>query len=125
VTVTPYSSLRLLLLRTYGVLLTSVPLTALLGLTLPGPAWLAVAWLTPAVAGIALTLALSPHSDTSVTAAVVGLVWSTAVLTANHLGDPMEVVEPLMQLVLGAVALLALAVVLLRSPSFDLMRRQP
>ncbi len=60
VAVTPYSSLRLLLLRTAGVLATSVPVTVLLGLALPGPAWLAVAWLTPAVAGVALTLALSP-----------------------------------------------------------------
>jgi len=125
VTVTPYSSVRLLLLRTAGVLMTSAPITMLLGLALPGPTWLAVAWLKPAAAGIALTLALSPQFDTSVTAAVVGLVWATAVLTAHHLGDPMEVVEPLMQLVLAAVALVAVAVVALRSPSFDLLRRHP
>jgi hypothetical protein len=125
VTVTAYSSLRLLLLRTAGVLMTSVPVTVLLGLALPGPAWLAVAWLTPAAAGIALTLALSPHFDTSGTAAVIGVVWSSAVLSAHHFGDPMQVVEPLMQLVLAAVALLATAVVLLRSPSFDLLGRHP
>lgn len=123
VTVTPYSSLQLLLLRTFGVLMTSVPLTVLLGLALPGPAWLAVAWLTPAVAGIALTLALSPHLDTSMTAAVIGVVWSTAVLSAYRLGDAAEVVEPVMQLVLAAVALMALAVVALRSPYLDLLGR--
>ena len=124
-TVTPYSSLHLLLLRTAGVLAASVPVTALLGLALPGPAWLAVAWLTPAVAGIALTLALSPYFDTSMTAAVLGVVWSSAVLSAYRLGDPVEVVEPLMQLVLAAVALVALAVVVLRSPSLDLLGRNP
>jgi hypothetical protein len=124
VTVTPYSSLQLLLLRTLGVLMTSVPATVLLGLALPGPAWLAVAWLTPAFAGIALTLAVSPYFDTSVTAAVIGVVWSSAVLSAYHLGDPVEVVEPLMQLVLAAVALLAVAVVVLRSPSLDLLGRK-
>jgi hypothetical protein len=123
VTVTPYSSLQLLLLRTFGVLTTSVPLTVLLGLALPGPAWLAVAWLTPAVAGIAITLAVSPHLDSSTTAAVVAVVWSSVVLSAHHLGDPVEVVEPLMQLVLAAVALIALAVVVLRSPSLDLLGR--
>jgi hypothetical protein len=125
VTVTPYSSLRLLLLRTAGVLTTSVPITVLLGLALPGPAWLAVAWLTPAAAGIALTLALSPYFDTTMTAAVLGIVWSAAVLSAYRLGDPVEVVEPLMQLVLAAVALMALAVVVLRSPSLDLLGRNP
>jgi hypothetical protein len=123
VVVTPYSSLQLLLLRTFGVLVTSVPVTVLLGLALPGPAWLAVAWLTPALAGIALTLAVSPHFDTSTTAAVFGVVWSSAVLTAYHLGDPEEVVEPLMQLVLAAVGLMALAVVVLRNPSLDLLGR--
>jgi hypothetical protein len=125
VTVTPYSSLRMLLLRTAGVLATSVPVTVLLGLVLPGPAWLAVAWLTPAVAGVALTLAVSPYFDTLMTAAVLGVVWSSAVLSAYRLGDPVEAVEPLMQLVLAAVALMALAVVVLRSPSLDLLGRNP
>ncbi|HET6938320.1 MAG TPA: hypothetical protein VFI19_06935, partial [Nocardioides sp.] len=90
VTVTPYSSVRLLLLRTAGVLMTSVPITVLLGLALPGPAWLAVAWLTPAAAGIALTLAVSPYFDTTTTAAVISVVWTSAVLSAHHLGDPAE-----------------------------------
>jgi hypothetical protein len=125
VTVTPYSSVRLLLLRTGGVLASSIPATVLLGLALPGPAWIAVAWLTPAVAGIALTLAASPYLGTSTTAAAVGAVWSLAVISAFRLGDPVEVVEPLRQLVLAAVALAALAVVALRSPSLDLLGRNP
>lgn len=123
VTVTPYSSLRLLLLRTAGVLATSVPLTVALGLGLPAPAWLAVAWLTPALAGVSLTLALAPYVGTSTTAAVIGGTWSVAVLTANRLGDPVEVVEPLMQLLLAAVALAALAAVLLRHSTLDLLGR--
>ncbi len=125
VTVTPYSSVRLLLLRTGGVLASSIPATVLFGLALPGPAWLAVAWLTPAVAGIALTLAASPYLGTSTTAAAVGAVWSLAVISAFRLGDPVGVVEPLRQLVLAAVALAALAVVALRSPSLDLLGRNP
>ena len=51
VTVTPYSAVRMLLLRTAGVLATSLPVTLLAGLALPGPAWMGVAWLTPAAAG--------------------------------------------------------------------------
>ena len=77
------------------------------------------------MAGIALTLAVSPYFDALVTAAVLGVVWSSAVLSAYRLGDPVEVVEPFMQLVLAAVALMALAVVVLRSPSLDLLGRNP
>ena len=59
------------------------------------------------------------------TAAVLGVVWSPAVISAYRLGDPVEAVEPFMQLVLAAVALMALAVVALRSPSLDLLGRNP
>jgi hypothetical protein len=117
--VTPYSSLRLLLLRTAGVLATSVPVTMLLGLALPGPAWLAVAWLTPALAGIAITLALSPYVGTTTTAAVIGAAWSVGVLSAGRAGDPEMVVEPAMQLVLAVVAALAVVSFVLNHPSLD------
>jgi len=119
VAVTPYSSVRLLLLRTGGVLASSVPITILLGLILPGPAWLAVAWLTPALAGIAITLAISPYIGTTTTAAVIGAAWSVGVLSAARAGDPVEVVEPLMQLVLGVVAVVALTIFVLHHPSLD------
>ncbi len=56
ITTTPHSAFRLLLLRTLGVLATSIPLTAIIGVALPGPAWLGAAWLLPAVAGVLLTL---------------------------------------------------------------------
>ena len=56
ITTTPHSAFRLLLLRTLGVLATSIPLTAIVGVALPGPAWLGAAWLLPAVAGVLLTL---------------------------------------------------------------------
>jgi hypothetical protein len=119
VAVTPYSSLRLLLLRTSGVLATSVPITVLLGLALPGPPWLAVAWLTPALAGTAITLALSPYVGTTAPAAALGAAWSLAVLAADRTGDPLAVVEPVMQLVLGSVAVLALVFFVLHHPSLD------
>jgi hypothetical protein len=119
VAVTPYSSLRLLLLRTAGVLATSIPVTMVLGLVLPGPAWLAVAWLTPALAGIAITLALSPYVGTTTTAAVLGATWSVGVLSAHRSGDPASAVEPAMQLALAVVAALALVSFALNHPSLD------
>jgi hypothetical protein len=121
---TPYSAPRLLLLRTAGVLATSVPLTVLLGLALPGPAWLAVAWLTPAVAGVALTLALSQHVPPSISAAVIGAIWSFSVISADRLGgDPVAAVAPLMQVVLAGVAVSAITAIGLRHSSLDLLGR--
>jgi hypothetical protein len=124
VTVTPHSAVRMLLLRTGCVLATSIPLAVLAGLALPGPAWLGVAWLTPAAAGVMLTLVLAPTLGTTIPTAVLGACWSVGVLSAARLGDPLEVVEPAMQLVLGAVALGAAAVLLLRYPSFDRLGSQ-
>lgn len=124
VTVTPYPAIRMLLLRTGGVLVTSIPLAVLAGLALAGPAWLGVAWLTPAAAGVLLTLVLAPTFGTTVPSAALGAFWSVGVLYAARFGDPLEVVGPVMQLVLGAVALGALAVLLVRYPSFDRLGRQ-
>ena len=117
--VTPYSSVRLLLLRTAGVLGTSVPVTMLLGLALPGPAWLAVSWLTPALTGIAIILALSPYVGTTTTAAVLGAAWSVGVLVADRAGEPETVVEPAMQLVLAVLAAVALVYLVLNHPTLD------
>ena len=124
VTVTPYSAVRLLLLRTAGVLATSLPLTVLAGLALPGPAWLGVAWLTPAAAGVALTLLLSPVLGSTATATTLGACWSVAVVTAARLSDPIEVVEPVMQLVFLALTLAAVAALVLRHPTLEHLGRQ-
>ena len=124
VTVTPYSAVRMLLLRTAGVLATSLPVTVLAGLALPGPAWLGVAWLTPAAAGVALTLLLSPVFGSTVTAATLSACWSTAVVFATRLNDPVEVVEPVMQLVFAVLTLVAVAALVLRQPSFEHLGRQ-
>ena len=124
VTVTPYSATRLLLLRTGGVLATSTPVMVLVGLLMPGPAWLGVAWLTPAAAGVVLTLLLTPLFGSTPTAATLGAIWSLAVVSANRVSDPATVVEPAMQLVMGALALVALAVLVLRQSSFEHLGRQ-
>ena len=67
ITTTPHSAFRLLLLRTLGVLATSVPLTAIVGVVLPGPAWLGAVWLLPAVVGVLLTLLLTPELGSTAT----------------------------------------------------------
>jgi hypothetical protein len=123
-TVAPYSATRLLLLRTAGVLATSLPLTLLAGLALPVPAWVGVAWLTPAAAGVALTLLLSPLVGTTVPSAVLGACWSVGVVSAARFSEPLEVVEPAMQLFFTAVTLVAVGALVLRQPSFEHLGRQ-
>jgi hypothetical protein len=125
VTVTPYSALRLLLLRTLGVLATSVPVTVALGLALPGPAWLGIAWLTPAAAGVTLVLVLAPQLGATAPAATIGALWSFAVIAAARVGDPVAVVAPTMQLALLALTLAAGAALVLHYPSLDQLGRHP
>jgi hypothetical protein len=119
VTVTPHSAVRLLLLRTAGVLATSLPVTVVTGLLLPGPAWLGVAWLTPAAAGVALTLLLAPVFGSTAVAATLAACWSLGVVSATRLGDPVEVVDPAMQLLFATTTCVALAGLVLRRPSFE------
>jgi hypothetical protein len=124
VTVTPHSAVRLLMLRTVGVLVTSLPLTVVAGLALPGPAWLGVAWLTPAAAGVTLTLLLAPVLGSTVIATTLAACWSVGVVSAARLSDPLEVVEPAMQLVFAALTLVAVAAIVLRHPTFEHLERQ-
>ena len=124
VTVTPHSALRLLLLRTAGVLVTSLPVAALAGMVLPGPPWLAVAWLTPALAGVTLTLALAPLFGATATAATICACWSGCVVAAQQMTDPAAAVAPTMQVVLLLLTLVALLTLVVRYPSLDLMERQ-
>ena len=118
-TVAPYSGFRLLLLRSVGVLATSIPVTVLVGLAMPGSAWLGVAWLTPALAGVTITLALSRLVGCTTAAAGVAIVWAVAVGAATRAHDPVEVVEPIMQVVLIVLTLIATTVIVLRHESFE------
>jgi hypothetical protein len=124
VTVAPYSAVRMLMLRTAGVLATSLPVTLLAGLALPGPAWVGVAWLAPAAAGVALTLLLAPVFGSTTTAATLAACWSTAVVSASRLSDPVEVVQPTMQLVFALVTLAAVVALALRQPTLERLGRQ-
>ncbi|MEO5711191.1 MAG: hypothetical protein ABIQ59_15395 [Nocardioidaceae bacterium] len=106
VVVSPYSALRLLLLRTAAVVVTAVPVTVAVGLTLPGPHWLSVAWLTPAAAGVSLTLALGPRLGHMTSATVIAALWAAAVGSALRLDVLLALVRPAAQ---AAFLLLALA----------------
>ncbi|MGA8977482.1 MAG: hypothetical protein WB473_00030, partial [Pedococcus sp.] len=126
VVTTPFSSIRLLLLRTAAVVATCVPIAALVGLSIPGPGWLFVAWLTPAAACVTVTLALSPYVGLISSGVSVGVVWSLFALAAvRGDGNPLVLVGPASQSASAALVLVAGSVLVTRLHSIDLPRRQP
>ena len=95
VLVTPYPMIRLVLLRTIAVLVTSVPLTIGAGLLLPVSSGTAVAWLLPAAGFIAAVLTASAWVDPEHAAVTIALGWVAAVAWATRTGDPLAVLGPL------------------------------
>lgn len=112
---TPFSSLRLLLLRTAAVLVTGMPLCfAAAALRMDGPGALAV-WLLPALACTVLVLALSTWFSGEIVAAAVGLAWAMGIGIAAVHQAPTAVVTAPAQLLYLVVAALAAVVVAVRA----------
>lgn len=111
----PYGRTRLVILRTLAVLVTTVPAACLLGLALPGPTWVAAAWLGPALAMLSLLLSLASFLGPRVAAPIVVLVWCGVVLGSVRRLPSTWPVEGTQQLAYCGVAVLALAVLLVRS----------
>lgn len=78
---TPYSALRLLLLRTVAVLATTLPLTVTAGVLVPGGG-VGVAWLAPSLAAVAATLAAATWVPIARAAVGVSLAWAALVVVA-------------------------------------------
>ncbi len=111
----PYGRTRLILTRTLAVLATVLPFTALLGLMLPGPLWLAGAWLGPALALLPIMLAVSSFAGPRTGAAVVAVGWSAVVVFSIRGLPATWPVEASQQLVYLALALVACAVLVVRT----------
>lgn len=111
----PYGRTRLILLRAIAVLVTSVPGACLLGLAVPGPAWVAVAWLGPALTMLPLVLALASWVGPRLAGAVVALVWCGVVLASVRRLPATWPVEATQQLTYLALAAAAFVVLLVRS----------
>jgi hypothetical protein len=109
----PYSSARLLMLRSVATLITSVPLAALGGALLPGSAWSAVTWLLPAAAAVALTLAGSTWTTTTRAAGIVAVAWVAVVASVyapNGTADSSTLLAGLALPLYVAIALVAVLV---------------
>jgi hypothetical protein len=111
----PYGRTRLILLRTIGVLVSMLPVTVLLGLAVPGPPWLAAAWLGPALALVPVLLALAAFVGPRTAAMVVSLAWSSVVLGSTRAFAPTWPVEAAQQGVYLGLAVAACAVIAIRA----------
>ena len=77
---TPYSKIRLTLLRTAAVTVTTVPLAVLLGALVPGIGWLSVAWLGPALGLTMSALVAMTWWSPETSGTVVSAAWAAVVV---------------------------------------------
>jgi Putative zinc-finger len=90
--VTPYSTVRLVLLRTLAVLAGGFPVLLLLGLLIPGNA--PYLWLVPAAGFVAAVLALSTWTTPLRAAAAIAAVWLVLVSVTAVAGSVHDVLRP-------------------------------
>jgi hypothetical protein len=111
--VTPYSALRLILLRTIAVLAVALPAVLLLGLFVPGEA--PFAWLLPAVGFVAVVLAASTWVSPLNAAMAVSVAWLTTVwLLATGLASPAAVLQTRIQVAFLVLAAASFGIFLVR-----------
>jgi hypothetical protein len=108
----PYSRTRLLFLRSAVVVAAATVPALLVGVLVPGPTWLAVAWLLPALALSAVTFVLGAFAPTELVGGAVAVAWLVLVLPGLRTdGNPTLASDASVQLT--CVVLLALCAVVL------------
>lgn len=127
-TVAPYSVFRLVVVRTLVVLLSFVPVAALLALALPTHPTASLLWFVPALALCGLTLAASTFVDPFPAAGILAACWLTAAgltvrgprwMPAGQMLDQFVAFRPAGQLMLAVLALAGLLVAVVRRSAFD------
>lgn len=119
----PMHSFRLLLVRAVAVLATSLPLTGLVALALPGLHWTAAAWLLPALALTLATLATSTVVAPLAAAGSVTFTWLAVVSASVHLAETrLALFGPFGQLAFVVVAAIAVAVPAVRHHRFETLQ---
>jgi hypothetical protein len=106
----PYSKLRLLLMRTWAVLVVCVPLSVLAAIPLQGPWWIAVAWLLPALAFVSLTLAATTVASPHYAASAIGLVWVLLTAPAVVGREPFDVMSATAMVLYAVLAIAGLSI---------------
>jgi hypothetical protein len=121
----PYPPLRLLLLRTVAVILVAIPVAFVAAPILPGPPWVAGAWLLPAFACAALTLAISTWIPVQYAAGATSLGWigAVALVSGPGPGHAVAVLSAPVLPVYLAVALVASIIFWRRSDQLSFLER--
>lgn len=111
----PYSSYRLLLVRSAAVLVTTLALAGPAAALLPGTGWVAAAWLLPALALSVCSLALATRVDPVVSSVALAGAWLVLALSGLAPGrDPLVVAGAVPQLLCLVVLLSAGATLVLQ-----------
>lgn len=105
--VTPFSQLRLTLLRTIATLTVALPATLAVGLGIPGLESLAFVWLLPSLALTSATLVLLSSYRPATASGVVAAAW-TSVVVASAGADRLAVLTEARVQLIFLVALLGL-----------------
>jgi hypothetical protein len=120
----PLSSLRLLLLRTLAVLVTTLVVVAIAALALPGIGWMAAAWLLPSLALTLVSLVAATYVSPLIACAGVAGVWLGAVaVAAVGTDDRLAAFGGVAQVVFGVLIAVAGALLLHRHDELDLRGR--
>jgi hypothetical protein len=118
---TPYSKLRLALVRATTALLVAVPTMVVLGSVVPVLEPLAFVWLLPALALTASALVLLTWMTTRVVGAVVGSLWLGFACVTGGAGHLDLVTAEIPQLVFAGAGVALVAVLALRTSSRRLL----
>jgi hypothetical protein len=110
--VTPYSRVRLVLLRTIAVLGLGAPVVLAISPFVPGGA--PFVWLLPAVGFVAVVLALSTWTDPLRAVAGVGAIWLAVVLAAAYDTSVAAILDGPYRITYLAVAAVSIGVFALR-----------
>ena len=116
----PFSSFRLLLVRTVSALTAALVPVVVAAFVVPGPGWLPVALLLPSLALCGLALAAATVVDARAAALTAGTLWAlpALLLAANHV--PLKIVQSGAQLACAAVLLASAVVLYLRRDRLEL-----
>lgn len=117
---TPYSKLRLALLRATAALAVAVPATAAIGLVVPGMQDLAWVWLAPSFGLTLATLVLLTWWEAPIAGATVCALWVGAVVLVRTGGTVDALTTPAVQLAFTAAGLALAAALVLRTSTLRL-----
>jgi hypothetical protein len=123
----PVSGLRLTMLRTLAVIVTTLPLLAVAAVVAPGGGWAVFGWVLPSFALVAITLALSTVTSPERAGISVGFGWLVALVVLIDRDETGSFVERSLifsstgQTIATIVAAIGMAIVASRKTSFDLM----